>query len=148
MPVLSGLPAVFVSCWIVARVTLDNKYCWTTHENSNLFLLIRVPTMLSILVSYVRLYKEFSKIIVYLLYSQVVVLNSSCSTLSHSPCRNLGKVFITFSTLKLFDHFDRLEYENYRFQIPQINFGLFVNIVRVLLLKLKSTVSEETQRYK
>ncbi|XP_024223182.1 parathyroid hormone/parathyroid hormone-related peptide receptor-like isoform X4 [Bombus vosnesenskii] len=73
-----GLPAVFVSCWIVARVTLDNKYCWTTHENSNLFLLIRVPTMLSIL----------------------------------------------------------------------INFGLFVNIVRVLLLKLKSTVSEETQRYK
>ncbi|XP_060830242.1 parathyroid hormone/parathyroid hormone-related peptide receptor-like isoform X2 [Bombus pascuorum] len=73
-----GLPAVFVSCWIVARLTLDNKYCWTTHENSNLFLLIRVPTMLSIL----------------------------------------------------------------------INFGLFVNIVRVLLLKLKSTVSEETQRYK
>ncbi|XP_015430416.1 PREDICTED: vasoactive intestinal polypeptide receptor-like [Dufourea novaeangliae] len=73
-----GLPAIFVSCWIVARVTLDNKYCWTTHENPYLFHLIRVPTMLSIL----------------------------------------------------------------------INFVLFVNIVRVLLLKLKSTVSEETQRYK
>ncbi|XP_076397131.1 parathyroid hormone/parathyroid hormone-related peptide receptor isoform X4 [Megachile rotundata] len=73
-----GLPAVFVSCWIVARVLLENKYCWTTHENPYLFLLIRVPTMLSIL----------------------------------------------------------------------INFVLFVNIVRVLLLKLKSTVSEETQRYK
>ncbi|OAD54243.1 Parathyroid hormone/parathyroid hormone-related peptide receptor, partial [Eufriesea mexicana] len=73
-----GLPAIFVSCWIVARVTLENKYCWTTHENPYLFLLIRVPTMLSIL----------------------------------------------------------------------INFVLFVNIVRVLFLKLKSTVSEETQRYK
>lgn len=73
-----GLPALFVLCWIVARVTLENKYCWTIHENSNLFLFIRIPTMLSIL----------------------------------------------------------------------INFVLFVNIVRVLLLKLRSTVSEETQRYK
>ncbi|XP_046145299.1 secretin receptor-like isoform X3 [Osmia bicornis bicornis] len=73
-----GLPAMFVSCWIVARVMLDNSYCWTTHEYPYLFLLIRVPTTLSIL----------------------------------------------------------------------INFVLFVNIVRVLLLKLKSTVSEETQRYK
>ncbi|XP_076236933.1 vasoactive intestinal polypeptide receptor 2 isoform X2 [Calliopsis andreniformis] len=73
-----GLPAIFVSCWIVVRVTLENKYCWTTNENSYLFLLIKVPTMLSIL----------------------------------------------------------------------INFVLFINIVRVLLLKLKSTVSEETQRYK
>ncbi|XP_076378542.1 secretin receptor isoform X2 [Megalopta genalis] len=73
-----GLPAIFVSCWIVARITLDNRYCWTTHTKPYLFLLIRVPTMLSVL----------------------------------------------------------------------INFVLFVNIVRVLLSKLKSTVSEETQRYK
>ncbi|XP_076632428.1 vasoactive intestinal polypeptide receptor 2 isoform X1 [Colletes latitarsis] len=73
-----GLPAIFVSCWIVVRVILEDKYCWTTHENPYLFLIIRVPTMLSIL----------------------------------------------------------------------INFVLFVNIVRVLLSKLKSTVSEETQRYK
>ncbi|XP_043523437.1 parathyroid hormone/parathyroid hormone-related peptide receptor-like isoform X1 [Frieseomelitta varia] len=73
-----GLPAVFVSCWIVARVTYENNFCWTTHKNSNIFLFILIPTMLSILISFV----------------------------------------------------------------------LFVNIVRVLLLKLKSTVSEETQRYK
>lgn len=73
-----GLPAVFVICWVITRITLDDKYCWTTNENHLLFLLIRVPTILSIL----------------------------------------------------------------------INFVLFVNIVRVLLSKLKSTVSEETQRYK
>ncbi|CAK9818116.1 Parathyroid hormone/parathyroid hormone-related peptide receptor [Anthophora plagiata] len=73
-----GLPAIFVSCWIVARIKLDDMYCWTTHEDPYLFLIIRVPTTLSIL----------------------------------------------------------------------INFVLFVNIVRVLLSKLKSTVSEETQRYK
>ncbi|XP_053980055.1 parathyroid hormone/parathyroid hormone-related peptide receptor-like isoform X1 [Hylaeus volcanicus] len=73
-----GLPAIFVSCWIAMRVILEDNYCWTTHENRNLFLIIRVPTMLSVL----------------------------------------------------------------------INFVFFVNIVRVLLLKLRSTVSEETQRYK
>lgn len=73
-----GLPALFVACWIAARVTIEDRYCWTTHGNSQLFLLIRVPTVLSVL----------------------------------------------------------------------INFVLFVNIVRVLHSKLKSTVSEETQRYK
>lgn len=73
-----GLPAAFVTCWVITRITLDDKYCWTTNENHLLFLLIRVPTILSIL----------------------------------------------------------------------INFFLFINIVRVLLLKLRSTVSEETQRYK
>ncbi|XP_076756933.1 secretin receptor isoform X1 [Xylocopa sonorina] len=73
-----GLPALFVCSWIVARIVLEDTYCWTTHENPYLFFVIRGPTILSIV----------------------------------------------------------------------INFLLFVNIVRVLLLKLQSTVSEETQRYK
>ncbi|KAG7212628.1 hypothetical protein KM043_012915 [Ampulex compressa] len=73
-----GLPAIFVLSWVVTRSIIEDTYCWTTNQNHLLFLLIRVPTILSIL----------------------------------------------------------------------INFVLFVNIVRVLLLKLKSTVSEETQRYK
>ncbi|XP_046479523.1 secretin receptor [Neodiprion pinetum] len=73
-----GLPAIFVLPWVAVRAALEDTYCWTTHKNSLLFLIIRVPTMLSIL----------------------------------------------------------------------INFVLFINIVRVLMLKLKSTVSEETQRYK
>ncbi|XP_012265668.1 parathyroid hormone/parathyroid hormone-related peptide receptor-like isoform X2 [Athalia rosae] len=73
-----GLPAIFVLPWVAVRAALEDTYCWTTHINPLLFLIIRVPTMLSIL----------------------------------------------------------------------INFVLFINIVRVLLSKLRSTVSEETQRYK
>ncbi|XP_047351891.1 parathyroid hormone/parathyroid hormone-related peptide receptor-like isoform X3 [Vespa velutina] len=73
-----GLPMVFVISWIISRIIYENTFCWTTNQNPYLFLLIRIPTMLSIL----------------------------------------------------------------------INFVLFVNIVRVLLSKLKCTVSEETQRYK
>ncbi|KYQ56095.1 Parathyroid hormone/parathyroid hormone-related peptide receptor [Trachymyrmex zeteki] len=73
-----GLPAIFILPWVVTRIIFQDTYCWTTNENSLLFLFIRVPTMLSIL----------------------------------------------------------------------INFVLFINIVRVLLVKLKSTMSEETERYK
>ncbi|XP_029157363.1 secretin receptor-like isoform X2 [Nylanderia fulva] len=73
-----GLPAVFILPWVVTRIIYEDTYCWTTNVKPLLFLFIRVPTMLSIL----------------------------------------------------------------------INFVLFINIVRVLLVKLKSTMSEETQRYK
>ncbi|XP_072761769.1 secretin receptor isoform X2 [Anoplolepis gracilipes] len=73
-----GLPAVFILPWVVTRIIYEDTYCWTTNDKPLLFLFIRVPTMLSIL----------------------------------------------------------------------INFVLFINIVRVLLVKLKSTMSEETQRYK
>ncbi|XP_034942971.1 parathyroid hormone/parathyroid hormone-related peptide receptor-like [Chelonus insularis] len=73
-----GLPAIFVLPWIFMRVSLEDTFCWTTNENSYVFLAIRIPIILSVL----------------------------------------------------------------------INFVLFVNIVRVLFSKLKSSVSEETHRYK
>lgn len=73
-----GLPAAFILPWVVTRIIYEDTYCWTTNVKPLLFLFIRVPTMLSIL----------------------------------------------------------------------INFVLFINIVRVLLVKLKSTMSEETQTYK
>lgn len=47
----SGLPAIFVIPWIILRKVYEDVYCWTTNDNNNLFLIIRVPTMLSILVS-------------------------------------------------------------------------------------------------
>ncbi|KAL0118672.1 hypothetical protein PUN28_009382 [Cardiocondyla obscurior] len=73
-----GLPAIFILPWVVMRIIFHDTYCWTTNEKPLLFLFIRVPTMLSIL----------------------------------------------------------------------INFVLFINIVRVLLVKLRTTMSEETERYK
>ncbi|XP_011495598.1 PREDICTED: parathyroid hormone 2 receptor-like [Ceratosolen solmsi marchali] len=73
-----GLPAIFVTTWVILRALFEDIYCWTTHDNTLIFQIIRIPT--------------------------------------------------TFSVV--------------------INFILFVNIVRVLLSKLKSTVSEDTLRYK
>ncbi|KAK0167203.1 hypothetical protein PV327_004632 [Microctonus hyperodae] len=73
-----GLPVFFVLPWISMRVALEDTFCWTTNTNSLVFLAIRIPTILSILV----------------------------------------------------------------------NFVLFINIVRVLFSKLRSTVSEETHLYR
>ncbi|GLH05900.1 uncharacterized protein GBIM_11452, partial [Gryllus bimaculatus] len=72
-----GLPAMFVLPWTLCRALMENTWCWTTNDNTTVFLLIRIPTVASIVV----------------------------------------------------------------------NFILFINIVRVLLLKLKSSLSEETKTY-
>ncbi|GLH05902.1 uncharacterized protein GBIM_11452, partial [Gryllus bimaculatus] len=73
-----GLPAMFVLPWTLCRALMENTWCWTTNDNTTVFLLIRIPTVASIVV----------------------------------------------------------------------NFILFINIVRVLLLKLKSSLSEETKTYR
>lgn len=46
-----GLPVLVVVPWIIIRVTIEDTLCWTTHENSSLFLVIRIPIIISILVS-------------------------------------------------------------------------------------------------
>ncbi|XP_071572726.1 secretin receptor isoform X1 [Temnothorax nylanderi] len=48
-----GLPAIFILPWVVTRIIFQDNYCWTTNENSLLFLFIRVPTILSILINFV-----------------------------------------------------------------------------------------------
>jgi len=48
---ISGLPAMFVLPWAAARAFLENNLCWTTKENPFIFLIIRGPTTVSILVS-------------------------------------------------------------------------------------------------
>ncbi|KAL0271649.1 UNVERIFIED_CONTAM: hypothetical protein PYX00_008676 [Menopon gallinae] len=72
-----GLPMIFVAMWVFVKIKLENEYCWTTKTDSKNFLIIRIPIIISILLSFV----------------------------------------------------------------------LFVNIVRLLLIKVRSTVQEETQRY-
>ncbi|GLH04105.1 PDF receptor [Gryllus bimaculatus] len=46
-----GLPVLFVGPWVAARTLLEDEFCWTTN-NSHLFLLIRLPIVASVLVSF------------------------------------------------------------------------------------------------
>ncbi|XP_034240156.1 secretin receptor-like isoform X2 [Thrips palmi] len=47
-----GLPSVFVVAWVVTRIYVDNGLCWTTNENAVIFLLVRVPITVSIVVNF------------------------------------------------------------------------------------------------
>ncbi|XP_054265263.1 parathyroid hormone/parathyroid hormone-related peptide receptor-like isoform X1 [Macrosteles quadrilineatus] len=48
-----GLPLLFVMPWVIVRMLWENTLCWTTNNNPNYFLLIKVPTTVSILVNFV-----------------------------------------------------------------------------------------------
>nr|XP_012225728.1 PREDICTED: secretin receptor [Linepithema humile] len=47
-----GLPILVVAPWIIVRATVEDTLCWTTHENPSLFLIIRVPIIISILLNF------------------------------------------------------------------------------------------------
>ncbi|XP_076378981.1 secretin receptor [Megalopta genalis] len=47
-----GLPVFVVAPWIVIRATIEDTLCWTTHNNPSLFLVIRIPIMISILFNF------------------------------------------------------------------------------------------------
>ncbi|KAK1133343.1 hypothetical protein K0M31_011158 [Melipona bicolor] len=47
-----GLPVFVVVPWIIIRATIEDTYCWTTHGNPSLFLLIRIPIEISILFNF------------------------------------------------------------------------------------------------
>ncbi|XP_016916473.1 secretin receptor [Apis cerana] len=42
-----GLPVFVVVPWIIIRAIIEDTFCWTTHNNPSLFLLIRIPIMIS-----------------------------------------------------------------------------------------------------
>ncbi|XP_012344970.1 secretin receptor [Apis florea] len=42
-----GLPVFVVLPWIIIRAIVEDTLCWTTHGNPSLFLLIRIPIMIS-----------------------------------------------------------------------------------------------------
>ncbi|XP_048509630.1 secretin receptor-like [Athalia rosae] len=48
-----GLPLMVVIPWIAVRATMEDTLCWTTNNNSSLFLIIRIPIMISILFNFV-----------------------------------------------------------------------------------------------
>lgn len=47
-----GLPMLVIIPWIITRILIDDTLCWTTH-NQQLFLIIRIPTVLSVVVNLV-----------------------------------------------------------------------------------------------
>ncbi|XP_015834184.1 parathyroid hormone/parathyroid hormone-related peptide receptor isoform X2 [Tribolium castaneum] len=46
-----GLPLIIVGFWVAARLLVEDNLCWTTHENYDVFLIIGIPTMVSILIN-------------------------------------------------------------------------------------------------
>ncbi|KAB0792379.1 hypothetical protein PPYR_14338 [Photinus pyralis] len=47
-----GLPILVIVPWVIARLFLDNSLCWTTHDKDRqTLLIIRIPTMLSIMIN-------------------------------------------------------------------------------------------------
>nr|CAI5827810.1 unnamed protein product [Callosobruchus analis] len=48
-----GLPLLVVVPWIVARVILDDTMCWTTNDNFMAFMIITIPTVISVLINLV-----------------------------------------------------------------------------------------------
>lgn len=59
----AGLPALCVLPWVVARVLLENMLCWTTNSSELLFLIIRGPMTVSILVSMQNLSILYCKVL-------------------------------------------------------------------------------------
>ncbi|XP_017764046.1 PREDICTED: secretin receptor [Eufriesea mexicana] len=47
-----GLPVFVVVPWVIIRATIEDTLCWTTHDNPFVFLLIRIPIMISILFNF------------------------------------------------------------------------------------------------
>lgn len=45
-----GLPMLVIIPWIVTRVLMEDTLCWTKHD-TQLFLIIRIPTVISVLVN-------------------------------------------------------------------------------------------------
>ncbi|KAJ4427765.1 hypothetical protein ANN_25418, partial [Periplaneta americana] len=135
-----GLPVVFIIPWVVARVNLEDTLCWTTHDNRNVYLIVQLPIVISVLVSETsdHIYNQ----------SLLQLQAGACSLmLAGSEFQSLGRAIVKED-----------EYEEVRWDgvwkittirvaiVRKLSFGLFVNIVRVLFVKMKVAVSLERRR--
>ncbi|KAK4872460.1 hypothetical protein RN001_014489 [Aquatica leii] len=58
-----GLPVLVIIPWVIARLFLENTLCWTTHDDDRkTFLIIRIPTMISIMINTV-LFVKIAKVL-------------------------------------------------------------------------------------
>ncbi|CAG9816363.1 unnamed protein product [Phaedon cochleariae] len=47
-----GLPLLIIIPWVVARLSLDDSMCWTMNDNLIPFLIIGIPTVISVLINF------------------------------------------------------------------------------------------------
>ncbi|XP_035706247.1 parathyroid hormone/parathyroid hormone-related peptide receptor isoform X2 [Folsomia candida] len=48
-----GLPIPVIISWVVCRINFDDSLCWTTHHNNaNLFLIVRIPIIVTIVLNF------------------------------------------------------------------------------------------------
>ncbi|KAJ9576991.1 hypothetical protein L9F63_006428, partial [Diploptera punctata] len=48
-----GLPIFFLVPWILLRISHEDTKCWNTHEDSNIYLLLRIPVIICVLLSFI-----------------------------------------------------------------------------------------------
>ncbi|RZB40983.1 parathyroid hormone/parathyroid hormone-related peptide receptor [Asbolus verrucosus] len=48
-----GLPLIIISLWITVRLLVEDNLCWTTHDIYEIFLIIAIPTTVSIMINLV-----------------------------------------------------------------------------------------------
>ncbi|XP_044727920.1 parathyroid hormone 2 receptor-like [Chrysoperla carnea] len=48
-----GVPSFFTIAWAVSRIYYEDTLCWTTHKNKLVFMLIRMPIVLSVFTSFI-----------------------------------------------------------------------------------------------
>ncbi|KAJ1522694.1 hypothetical protein ONE63_001855 [Megalurothrips usitatus] len=47
-----GLPASVVLPWVIGRRYFDNKYCWTVNDHDAVYYVVRIPTIITVLLSF------------------------------------------------------------------------------------------------
>ncbi|KAF5279358.1 hypothetical protein FQA39_LY05468 [Lamprigera yunnana] len=58
-----GLPLMIIIPWVIVRLHLENNLCWTTHDTTlNTFLIIRIPTVISVVINTI-LFVKIAKVL-------------------------------------------------------------------------------------
>lgn len=80
------LPAIFVTPWAIIRATYEDTFCWTTNTNKLHFLIIRIPTVVSIIVSVFSRSLNDQKLSFFKIVFNIFRSTFSCSSISLAYC--------------------------------------------------------------
>ncbi|XP_034234168.1 secretin receptor-like [Thrips palmi] len=71
-----GLPASVVLPWAIGRRYLDDDYCWTVHTHDAVYYLVRIPTILTVTISF-ALFVNIARVLLVKMQSSVQVQRRS-----------------------------------------------------------------------